>query len=180
MKKTILFGVLIISLSGPASAAVSAGLRLAYFSPADADFRSIYGGGPLFAGELSIRLAPKFNLWLEGVYFGRTGSLSYTHEETRLSLVPVGLGVSYRILPGQIFPYAGAGIRLVFFREKNVLGDVKDAALGATVRAGLAVALSSRLGADLRVAYSLGQMQPADFKFSVGGLELGAGLAYSF
>jgi opacity protein-like surface antigen len=180
MKRAIVLLVLTAVLASAAQASVSAGLRVSYFSPSDADFRSIYGGGSAFRGEVSAAIASRFDLWLEGGYFGKTGSLTYTLEETKLTLIPLGIGADYHFLEGKVQPYVGAGVLLVFFHETNILGDVKDQALGATIRAGVTVPLSGRVAADIRAAYSLCRMRPADFEFSVGGFEIGAGLAYSF
>lgn len=180
MKKALALGLLLIGWAVTAGATVTVGAHVSYFSPADADFRSIYGGGALVGGGFSFPLADRIDLWFEGGYFGKTGSLTYTLEETKLTLVPLGIGVDYYFIPGKIHPYIGAGVRLVFFHETNVLGDVKDRAIGGVIRAGLAIPLSGRLGSDLRAAFSFCRMQPADFEFSVGGLELGAGLTYRF
>ena len=172
--------VLILAFAAPAWASIAAGLGVSYFSPSDPDFRSIYGGGPLFRAGMSVGIAERIDLWFDGGIFSRSGSLTYTLEETKLSLLPLGVGADCRFGRTGIRPYVGAGVLLVFFRESNILGEVKDQAIGGTVRAGVTIPLSGRLAADLRVAYSFCRMEPADFEFSVGGFEVGAGLAYSF
>ncbi len=180
MKKPLILAALAFACAVSASASISAGLGVSYFSPSDPDFRSIYGGGPLFGAELSVGIAEDIDLRFSAGSFGRTGSLTYTLEETKLSLVPLGIGIDYYFGRRGIKPYVGAGAILVFFHETNVLGDIKHQAIGGTIRAGVAAPLSGRLRADIRVAYSFCKMKPADFEFSVGGFEAGAGLAYSF
>ncbi len=178
--KAFLPVVLLTVLAAPAWASISAGLGVSYFSPSDSDFRGIYGGGPLFRAGISVGVAEKIDLWFQGGSFARTGNLTFTQEETKLSLVPFGVGVDYHFRRERISPYVGAGALLVFFHETNLLGDIKDQALGGIVRAGIRLPLFGRLIADIRAAYSFCRMKPADFEFGVGGFEFGAGLDYSF
>ncbi len=180
MRKAFVLTLIVLMCSAAASAATSFGLRIAYFSPLDSDFRSIYGGGVMFGGDALFSLSRSLDLWLDIRYFGKTGSLSYTMEETKLTLVPIGVGLRYRILPGKVVPYVGAGARYVLYWEKNILGEVRAGGVGFVGKAGLAIALSDHFWLDIQTAYSYCKMQPADFEFNVGGFEFGAGLVYSF
>jgi len=180
MKKIFVLILMVILCSATSMAAVSFGLRLAYFSPSDPDFRTIYGGGGMFGGDALFSLSKSLDLWLDAGYFGKTGGLSYTLEETKLTLVPIGVGLRYRILPGKVVPYVGAGVRYIFYGEKNLLGEINSGGVGFVGKAGLTVALSDHFGLDIQAAYSTCKMQPADFEFNVGGFEFGAGLVYSF
>lgn len=180
MKIVLVLTLMVVLCSTAAFASVSFELQGSYFSPTDSNFKSIYGGGWVYGGEISFNLTKRLDLWLEGGYFAKTGSLSYTMEETKLTLIPLGTGLRYRILPGNISPYIGAGARYIIYREKNIIGEVKAGGVGFVGKAGLAIALSDHFGFDIQAAYSYCRMQPADFEFNVGGLEFGAGLVVSF
>jgi hypothetical protein len=180
MKRLLILGLAIGLLAAAAAASVSLGLQASYYSPRDPAFKSIYGGGALFGGSLAFGLTGRLEGWIEGGFFSRIGALSYTKEETKLSLIPFGAGLRYRILPGSISPYVDAGARYYLYRETNSLGEAKTGGVGFVARLGLAIALSGRLGLDVQAGYSSCKLTPADFSIDVGGLAAGAGLTYSF
>ena len=176
MKKVIMITMLVGLVS--VMAAASVGLRAVYFQPSDADFKSIYGGGYKYGGEIAFNLTKGLDLWLDGGYYAKTGSLTYTKEETKLTLIPIGAGVRYRFLPGKLQPYVGAGARYTIFKESNVIGDVSSGGIGFIGKAGLAFFFAKSIGIDVHLAYSVCKMKPKDFEFDVGGLEIGAGLVF--
>jgi hypothetical protein len=180
MKKVFVLAMATFFCSVVGFGSVSFELQGSYFSPTDSSFKSIYGGGLEFGGIFSFHLTKSLDLWLDGRYFAKSGNLSYTLEETKLTLIPLGAGLSYRILPGNISPYVGAGARYIVYRETNVLGEVNSGGIGFVGKVGTAIFLSNRFGFDIHASYSYCSMQPEDFRFNVGGLEFGAGLVVSF
>jgi len=177
MKKIIIAGLMVGLISVTASASI--GLKMIYFLPSDADFKSIYGqNGWMYGGEISFNLFKGLDLWLDGGYYAKTGSLSYSKEETKLTLIPVGAGLRYGFLTGKIEPYIGAGARYNLFNESNEIGDVSGNGIGFVGKAGLTLYLAKGFGIDVHVAYSSCKMKPADFEFDVGGIELGAGIIF--
>lgn len=180
MNKTFAVGLAMILTVVTASASVTMGIQGTYFSPSDSDFKNIYGGGVMFGGGIAFGLTQRIDGWLEGGYFSKAGSLTYTKEETKLTLIPIGAGLRYRILPGRISPYVGAGARYYLYREENALGGVKNGGIGFVGKIGLAITLSGGLGLDIQAKYSSCKLKPADFSFDVGGFEIGAGVGFSF
>ncbi|MCX6564653.1 MAG: outer membrane beta-barrel protein [Candidatus Aminicenantes bacterium] len=176
MKKIIIAGLMAGLISVAASASV--GLKAIYFSPSDKDFKSIYGGGWKYGAEIAFNLFKGLDLWLDGGYYAKTGSLSYSKEETKLTLIPIGAGLRYRFLTGKIEPYIGAGARYNLFNESNEIGEVSGNGVGFVGKAGLTLYLAKGFGIDVHVAYSSCKMKPADFQFDVGGIELGAGIIF--
>ena len=149
-------------------------------SPSDEDFKNIYGGGWMFGGGLSFNINKFIDITLEGGYFAKTGSLTFSKEETNLSLIPLGAGLRFRTVPGILCPYIGAGARYILFSEKNVIGNVSNGDIGFVGEIGLIISPSSSFGFDIHAKYSSCRMKPADFDFNVGGLEAGAGLVIFF
>jgi len=179
MKRMLVIGLMIFLAAGAAFGSIM--LKVTSFSPADADFKSIYGGGMTYGGELSFAFAKGFEFWVGASTFSKKGKTSYTQEETSLSLIPISGGLKWQIMPGKIVsPYIAVGAEYVLYKESNVIGDVSAGGVGFIGKGGLLFQVADFFGIDVHLAYSSCSMQPADFKFNVGGLELGAGLVYIF
>lgn len=176
MKKIVIVALMVVLASATASA--SFGLRGIYFSPSDADFKSIYGGGWKYGAEIAFNLTKGLDLWLDAGYFANTGQLSYAKEETKLQIIPIGAGLRYRFMTGSVQPYIGAGARYNLFNESNVIGEVSSGAVGFVGKAGLMFYFAKGIGVEIHLAYSACKMKPADFEFDVGGIEFGAGLIF--
>jgi hypothetical protein len=156
-------------------------LKVTSFSPADADFKSIYGGGMTYGGELSFAFGKGLEFWVGASYFSKTGKTSYTLEETKLSLVPISAGLKWQIMPGRIVsPYIAAGAEYVLYKESNVIGNVSAGGVGFIGKGGLFFQVADFFGIDAHVAYSSCSIKGPDYTFDVGGLELGAGLVFIF
>ncbi len=173
-----------LALAGLASARAWGGVDITvrgqYFLPADKAFRDIYGAGWKGGGELGIRLTRRLDIWAGGDYFARSGKLTFTGEDTKLSLIPLGLGFRYRLTTGALSLYAGAGILACRFKETNTIGEVSHTGLGGVGRAGVFLRIVRGFLLHLGLGYSYCPMKPADFDIDVGGLEAGAGLAVEF
>ena len=154
--------------------------RFGYFLASDRAFETIYGNGSVFGGEL--RLGGRIVTgWLEGSYRTRTGKLSFTGEETKVTVSAVEGGMLFRIRPGSFRPYAGAGIGYYAYTETNgPLGKSKKNEFGFCAVAGASVKILDRIALDYRVKYSTCRMRPADYKIDIGGWTLGLGLGLFF
>ena len=154
--------------------------RFGFFLAGDSAFTDIYGNGVVYGGELRIG-GKRIAGWLEGNYRARTGKSSFTEEETKVNVMAIEGGALYRIMPGNISPYVGAGIGYYMFDEKNsFIGEVKQSKIGFCGAAGVSVFVVKRLVLDCRLKYSTCSMKPADFDINVGGLTMGIGLGVRF
>jgi opacity protein-like surface antigen len=154
--------------------------RIGFFLASDSAFSDIYGNGVVFGGELRVG-RKKLAGWLEASYRARTGQLSYTKEETKVSILAVEGGALYRIMPGSISPYAGAGLGFYIFDEKNeAIGEAKQSKVGFCGLAGVSWIVSRSFILDARVKLSTCAMKPADFSINVGGITLGIGAGFHF
>ncbi len=179
MKHKILIALMIGSLSLPAAAA-SIGVKAAYLMPSEQAFKDIYGSGLMYGGEIAFRLGGPVKLWIDGMYYRGKGKLTYTEEDTTLTLIPIGAGVRAELPKGAFIPYAGAGLRYYMYTEENVIGTAKKNGLGFVGFAGLNLKIAKGFLLDLRAAYSSCKLTPADFTINVGGFELGGGLVIEF
>jgi opacity protein-like surface antigen len=154
--------------------------RIGFFLASDSAFKDIYGNGAVFGGEL--RLGRKRIVgWLEGSFRQRTGKFSFTGEETKVKVIGIEAGALYRIMPGNISPYAGAGIGYYMFNENNEpLGAAKQSKIGFCGAAGVSMIVAGSFVLDARVKFSTCAMKPADFDINVGGITLGIGAGFRF
>lgn len=164
----------------PPASAIRIGVRAAYLMPSEQAFKDIYGGGLMYGGEIAFRLGQKLRVWIDGGYYQGSGELTYTQEETKLTLIPIGAGVSYDLTAGGVVPYVGAGARYYMYKETNVIGTVSSNGVGFVGFAGVNLRIAKGFLLGLRAGYSSCSMTPADFTINVGGIELGGGLIIEF
>ncbi len=181
MKKLTIIVFLTVFLSGLAYATdVTVELKAHYFSPSDQAFKDIYGGGVMYGAEISIGVWKDLNLWFGGSYFSKKGELTFTKENTKLELFPIGGGVKYRILSGNFALYVGLGLNYYKYKETNPIGDVSKGGLGFVGKVGSYVSIVGGLVLDLYVDYTYCKIKPADFEINVGGIAAGVGMGYRF
>jgi opacity protein-like surface antigen len=132
----------------------------------------------LTAYGLELRIGKKKLVgWLEGSFRSRTGKSSFTHEETKVSIIGVEGGALYRFLTGSLSPYLGAGVGYYFFKESNTfIGEVSKGGIGFVVMGGASMSVTPWLVLDGRIKYSSCSMKPADFDINIGGLTIGLGI----
>lgn len=154
--------------------------RIGFFLASDSTFSEIYGNGVVFGGEVRVG-KKKLAGWLEGSYRARKGQLSYTKEETKVSILAVEGGALYRFMTRSISPYAGAGLGFYVFDEKNVaIGEAKQSKVGFCGLAGVSWIVGGSFVLDARVKFNTCAMKPADFNINVGGITLGIGAGFRF
>jgi len=177
MKKTTVF-VIAFLLASASTFASGLLIRGTYFTPSDSDFKSIYGSGWIYGGEIGFKVWNGLDLFLEGGYFSAKGKLTYTEEDTTLTLIPAGGGVKYYFMNGKLRPYIAAGVRYYMYQESNPIGNVKKNGLGYLGRAGVSFEFGGGFRIDVCAGYSLCKITPTDFEINLGGLELSAGIFF--
>jgi len=175
-----LLAILIFSTGIALGADIRLELRGNYFSPSENAFKDIYGGGMMYGAKFSIGIRKNLLLWLEGSHFSKKGELTFTKEETKLSMVPLGVGVGYRISSRSLSFYTGLGFNYYHYKESNPIGEVSKDGLGYVAKAGSYLKLTRGLLIDLFIDYSYCKIKPADFEINIGGFGLGTGIAYEF
>jgi opacity protein-like surface antigen len=158
--------------------------RVGYFLASDPAYKNIYGNGMVFGGELragSKRLGKHLGIWGEGNHRTRKGAFSFTKEPTTVSVTAIEGGVLYRFMPKTASPYAGAGVGYYLYNENNTpVGKATQNKVGFCAVAGFSAVVARTMIVDVRLKYSVVNMQPADFAIKVGGLTAGLGLGVRF
>ena len=181
MKRISLIIAAIITISGFAHGGdFMVELKAHYFSPSEQAFKDIYGGGLMYGAEINIGVWKDLDIWFGGSYLSKKGELTFTKEETKLELLPIGGGVKSRILSGNFALYAGLGLNYYQFKESNPIGDVSEGGLGFVGKIGSYVTIAGGLVLDFYVDYTYCKIKPADFEVNVGGIVAGVGLGYRF
>jgi len=181
MKKLVIIIVSVILLSGLANAAdFIVELKAHYLHPSEEAFRDIYGGGMMYGGEVSIGVSRRLDVWFGGSYFSKKGELTFTKEETKLEIYPIGGGLKYRLSEGILSFYIGAGLNYYQYKESNPIGDVSKSRWGYIYKIGSYIKVIEGLMFDLYFNYSSCNIMPADFKINIGGIAAGVGIGYSF
>lgn len=182
MKKIVLFLFVTLLISGLINAKISyLELRTNYFNPSNRDFKDIYGGGIQYGLELGFDIRESFTVWIGGSYFKKKGELTYTKEETILKiLVPVEIGIRYKLSKRMIVPYIGGGFSFISFKETNPIGSAEELRFGYSVQFGILIRFVKRFSLDLRSNANSCKVNPADKKVNIGGTSISIGLTYNF
>lgn len=182
MKKIYIFAAAFVFLATSIQATdFRIDLRMSYFHPSDQAFRDIYGGGLKWGGEASISLGKGWAAWLEAGRFAKEGHLTLTGEETRIQIVPLGIGIRYSLrLQDRTNLHAGGGVQYFMFDEDNLIGEVRENKLGFLARMGIETRITRNAWINVFGEYSYCRMKPAEFKFDIGGPAAGIGLGYEF
>lgn len=151
-----------------------------YFSPSEQSCKDIYGEGLTYEGEITFRIWRGIELWLGGSYSYEKGELTFTKEETKLSIFPIGGGVKYRLLTGTFNLYTGIGLSYYQLKESNPIGDASKGGLGYKAILGGFISVNGGFLIDFHINYTYCKMTPADIERNIGGLGLGCSLGFEF
>jgi hypothetical protein len=119
-------------------------------------------------------------LWVGASFFSKKGELSFTGEETKVRIIPIGGGVKYISSVGGINYYSGIGINYYLYKETNPIGDASKGGFGILGMIGSFMKVTRGLIIDLYIDYSYCKMKPADYRINIGGFEAGIGIGYEF
>jgi len=154
-------------------------VRYGSFWPNEKIFKTVYGSGPVYGGELRLHVKSAFYLSLEAGYFKKTGELTITREPTTMAIFPIDAMVVFHALSGNIMPYMGAGTAVCQYTEKNVIGKVNKRGYGLAICAGVTGRWRS-IGIDARVKYDSVKVKPLENDVNLGGLTLSIAAGYVF
>ena len=170
----------------------------AYFLPTNEHFTTIFGGGGLYGGELTIQFANQSH-WYGFVsvdYFGKSGCSECVPSPTSINLWIGAAGVKYffpRVRDCVDF-YLGLGVEPIYAKITNCSPFVQETqkqwTAGGIAKLGAYVRLPRNFILDFFVDYSAAQLRPTTDKhstccvepvnFYIGGFAFGGGLGYCF
>jgi hypothetical protein len=179
----ILLALLLAAAVPARGATASVEFRAGYFSPASADFRDVYKGGPAFGADITVPVWRALGLWGGLDYFSRTGKLTYTEEATTIRVLPVFLGLKLQAVSGAVRPYLAGAAGYFSYKETNPIGTASGQRIGFVVQAGLLVRIKGPLALDLSVRMTSCQTKAEEPDVSaakIGGFQGGLGISLSF
>jgi len=185
MKKTFIAGAIALALfagATPRLAAerVSLEVKAGYFMPTEKVFKDVYGSGLAYGGEVGVNLMSGLSLWAGADYYNKKGKLTFTGEDTEITLMPVSGGIRYSLGVGMIRPYVGAGVVYVKYKETSVIGSIDEGDVGFLGQVGVRLGFASRFFLDVQARYSTCKAKPGDVTADLGGLLASLGLGVSF
>lgn len=179
----VLFFIVILSNYGLAED-FKAGGSLNYYSVTDSIYKDTYGKGNLMFGcSLSYEVIRKLELRAEANYFRDKGGMTKTKEEITFTIIPIVLGVRYKVLElNRLSPYLGAGVDFYFYKEDVPprFEDVLDSTTGFHIEVGSYVNVIHGFYLDLNVRYIRANAKSDDETIKLGGFRAGIGMGYCF
>lgn len=166
--------------------------KAAYFVPTDQKFRKIYSGGGIYGGEVTCQTYQNFYGWISADCFSKKGSSIGEHDSTKITIVPLGVGLKYLYPISCADLYLGAGVLGTYVHMKDdspfVIHNISKWGLGGVAKAGAIFQLRENIFADLFTSYTYTKI---DFHYTdhervnrqnanLGGWAFGIGIGYRF
>ena len=146
-------------------------------------FAAVYkNNGPVVGVSFSGNLVYNLNLYLDVKYMSRSGTTTYTKEESTLSFLPISGGLRYVLPLDYVHPYVGLGTDVYFYYEENPIDTVVNAARGTHLLAGAYVHPLENvpLALNLRIKWTSAKTTEQGRTINLGGLEYGLTAAFLF
>ena len=153
------------------------------FDIKDPLFKEVYAeGGGIQGVALTAALFLNIDFYLEAKVFTKKGRLTFTQDPTTFVLLPFSVGFRWRAPLGLIEPFVGAGLDYDVYYEKNDIGTALDYAKGSHILAGVSLRPGRNAPVALtgRLRYAMVKAEHAGVTIDLGGLEMGASLAFIF
>jgi hypothetical protein len=138
---------------GKFSLSVGAGMRVV----ADDLFKDVYGtSGISINVDFGVKVMKSLEVFLHTDYFTIDGELTYTGEDTTLTIIPAELGARYLIpinkeCKTKLFPYFGVGVGYYMVKEENVIDTFEQNKVGFFAEGGLRFYFAGSIFADLKL-----------------------------
>lgn len=168
---------------------VEAKLRAAYFYPTEKLFREIYTDNLCeYQLEVSKDLWGPTVAWLNVGWFSKQGRSIGLNEKTRISLLPVSFGASYRFfLTSYMNIYLGAGVSYVYVQIKDdsdfVQKNNNKGSWGGVLKTGMQYYFTPCFFGDVFADYQYNHVKYSGHNrhnAEVGGYKIGVGLGVRF
>ena len=160
------------------SLTVGAGMR--YVAEKDL-FEEVYGDSHLaYSVDLGYKFGKSLQLFFHSDYLSVKGELTYTKEETTLTIIPLELGLRYQLGQKKLFPYIGAGAGYYMYKEDNPIDTVDEKQFGFFGEGGLKFYFVKSFFLDLKVKYVSLKVDGEEGDINIGGMALIGGVGISF
>jgi hypothetical protein len=167
--------------------------KAGYFYPTSHRFRDIYSkGNGIYGVELNVKAYDWLYIFASGNYFVKNGHSTAEKHRTKVTLVPLALGLEYVRWHRCLGVYAGLGVTGTYLNTDDhshyVIHSVSKWGVGGIAKLGLLVDIHKRLYLDLFTNYYYARIHFHDTHggklvrntANVGGLAAGGGLGFRF
>lgn len=133
---------------------LSVGVGMRTFS--EEAYKDVYdSGGMSFNVELGVKVMGNLEVFLHTDLFSVDGELTYTMEESKMTITPIEVGARYLLkinkdCKPKLFPYIGAGAGYYSVKEENFIGTYDESKLGFFAEGGLRYYIMSSFFADVK------------------------------
>ena len=156
--------------------------KAAYFRPTGSKFKEIYGDEiGLYGVEVSAQAWKRLYGWASASYASKKG-VSSLGDPTRLTMVPIGLGVKYMHAYKHVSYYLGAGALTTYAHTRDsspyLRHEITKWGIGGIAKAGLLVNINKCLFLDLFSDYSYTRIHYHGGEANFSGWSAGLGIGY--
>ncbi len=190
MKKNIIIlslGILLISnfvLAGNTRSRLIA--KYAQFQHSEPSLKEVHGTHESYGGELSVGISEIVDLWFSGMYSSYNPNPSSVNSGVTISLIPIELGLKFKLPISFFTPYVGGGVVYTRYVESAGGTDLNLNGVGYCGQMGFIFPSCSRNACsnslfviDVFINYSVCRINYDSFNFDTGGLRIGVGWGFS-
>lgn len=156
------------------------GCQVKQYNLSDERYQRVYGSGTVMP-SLSLSFGKRlYEFRLETEFFRKTGNMTVTREEVKLSITPIIVGGRFKFFNFKLKPYIGAGIGFYVYKESlpERFEEVSGVSEGFHAELGLDYSLSNRISFNFNVRFITAKIK--DTEVNLGGISIGFGAAYNF
>lgn len=166
--------------------------KVGYFYPTSSKFREIYSGNAIYGLEFSFQAYRQWYPWIAASYFTQDGHSSALKNGTRITLVPLEIGLKYLFHTSRHTRiYVGLGAAPTYLRTRDhssyVIESVHKWGIGGVAKLGSLVDIG-RFFFDFFADYFFTTIDFSDTHHhklvrhdaDVSGLSIGIGIGYRF
>jgi len=151
-----------------------------YFRPKEGILKDVYKSGMMLGAEFNVGVWDFVEFWLAQKFFRKKIVEGASGEEKRAELIPLEVGLKFRLNKGDINPYFGAGVGYYLYKETTPTREIYEKEIGFIGQAGLFIKFMDYLVFDIYAHYSYCRIKTEIDKFNVGGLHIGVGFGFEY
>ncbi len=136
-------------------------------------FAQIYGNNNISLGlDVALCLHKIFEIFIHSDFLSAEGKTSFTGDKTSLTILPLELGLRFKLKRGIFFPYLGGGAGYYFFNEESTFASEAYTSqvngFGFFGESGVRVRIIKKWHLDLKVRYTSFKLKPIELEETNG------------
>jgi len=145
-------------------------------------YEEVYGKNNItYSADIGLKIFGSLELFLHTDYLKCDGKLTFSKENTTLTITPIELGARYILGDKIIKPYIGAGMGYYRYKEENFIGTIDDNKTGFFAEGGIRFLVTKPLFIDLKFKFiSLNIKNDEGSDIQLGGISYMGGIGVTF